>query len=345
MAGYGKGQQKNAGMTKLFGELKQGIFRQVYLLYGEERYLVLQAKDQVLASALRPDDQLNLNIHKGAGPDLSKITDECLAVPFFAERRVVLVQDSGYFASGKGTSGASEDLIRLLGQVPSTTLLLFVEDAVDKRSRAYKALAKAGMAVSFDHPDEATLTRWMMTRLKASHIRITKDALELLLTRTGVDMTMISSQLDKLISCVGEGGTLTGKEVGGLVQERLETRVFDLVDAVGTKNRRAAMDKYDQLIRTREEPSMILYFLARQFNQLYQTKLLEAGGKGAPEMMKALNLKYSFQLRKLCGQARYFQTDLLRQAVEDCVDMETRFKSGRIEGRLAVELLLVRYSE
>ena len=186
-------------MTQLQSELKEETFHRVYLFFGEERYLVLKMRDNLVRAAVSPDDTMNLNIHKTAWPDVSKIMDECLAMPFFADRRVVLVQDSGYFAAGKGKEEA-EKLIGLLGELPETTILLFVETEVDKRSRLYKAVSKAGLSVEFEHPDEMELARWVVSQLSENRIRITKGALQMLLERTGADMTMLRAQLDKLVA-------------------------------------------------------------------------------------------------------------------------------------------------
>ena len=188
------------------------------------------------------------------------------------------------------------------------------------------------------------LARWVVSQLSENRIRITKGALQMLLERTGADMTMLRAQLDKLAACAGEGGTLSETDVGGLVAERLETRVFDLVDAVGHRDRRGAISRYDELLRMQEEPNRILYFLGRQFNLLYLMKVLSQKGKGTVEMMKVMDLRYSFQIRKLSDQARFFTTEQLRHAVADCTAMEQRFKTGKIDVRLGVELLLVKYS-
>lgn len=342
---YSKNQPKNTDMEKLGKELQEGIFQKVYLFYGEERYLVLRYKDRLMKATVAPDDSMNLNIHKEASPDVSKVTDECLSMPFFADRRMVVVQDSGYFSSGKGSDEKEKDrLISLIGQLPDTTVLLFVETNVDKRSRVYKAVGKAGMTVSFEHPDGHQLSVWVKSKLRDHSIKITDQASDILFDRTGTDMSMISSQLDKLISCVGEGGTVTPEVVKGLVSERLEASIFNLVDAVGRRKRKEAVVKYDELVRMKEEKGRILYFIARQFNQLYQTKVLLERGAGRPEMMKAVDLKFDFQLRKLIDQSGYFTKDQLRMAVQDCVEMETRYKSGRIDVSMAIEMLLVKYS-
>lgn len=378
MAGYQWKQKqkppKNAGLEKLQKEIADKTFRKVYLFYGEERYLTLQYRDRLIAAAVSPEDTLNLNIHKESAPDISKVMDECLAVPFFAERRVVVLQDTGLFSPAKARSsqGAEPDtdasapretssrktrsgknktasspqdmLTYLIGQLPDTTILLFVENGADKRSRLYKAVANAGMAMEFEHPDGDMLKLWVQSRMKNAGIRITNEALTRLLDWAGTDMSMLSSQIDKLVACAGQGGAVTLKEVTGLVTQRLETRIFDLVDAVGHRQRREAVTRYDELIRMKEEPNRILYYLGKQFNQLYQTKALLAKRKPADEMMKALGINYSFQLSKLREQSAQFTEEQLRSAVEDCVALEQKYKTGGINVRLAIEMLLVRYS-
>lgn len=385
---------------KLQSEWEKGIFRKVYLFYGEERYLVLQYRDRLIRKVVPPDDPMNLNIHKGASTDISKVMDECMDMPFMAERRLVVLQDTGYFSSGtarKSTAAAvsgnpnagrtthadlgitaapsgagkgdaalpvsgyvsgktgkrkkdspsvtvQDRLISLLSSLPDTTILLFVESDADRRGRLFKAVSQTGLAVEFLHPDEETLRRWILTGLNRHSVRITNEALDIFLERAGQDLASVQTETDKLLAYAGEGGTLRAEDIRALVHERLETRIFDLVDAAGRRDRKETIRRYDELIRMQEEPGRILYFLGRQFNLLYQTKALQKRRQGNAEMMKAMDLKYSFQLRKLTEQAKYFDEGLLRSAVEDCVQMEQRFKSGQADPCMAVELLLVKYS-
>lgn len=346
MAVSRKNEPNNSGMKKLQDEMAKGIFHKVYLFFGEERYLVLQYRDRLASAIVSPDDTLNLNIHKEASPDASKVMDECLSMPFFAEKRMVLLQDSGYFASGKGAArgDSAEALIKFMDSIPDTTVLLFVETKVDKRSRLYKAVEKAGMAVEFQYPDERLLRTWIAQTFRRSHISIDGRAVDLLLERAGVNMSMLETQMEKLVSCAGEGGTLTRQDVAGLVTERLETKVFAVMNAVGLRKRKEAIDRYDEMIRMKEKPENILPVLTKGFHLLYQTKCLLAENRNRDQMKKMMGISYAFQLNNYITQQRYFTLEQLRSAIEDCADLEQKYKSGRINVSFAIENLLIKYS-
>lgn len=334
-------QPNNEGMKKLQTEIAQGISHRIYLFFGEERYLVLQYRDRMKKAIVSDGDEINLNIHKEASPELSKVMDECLSMPFFAEKRLVILQDSGYFA----TPSASQDaLAGFLDSVPETTVLLFVESQVDKRNKLYKAVARTGMAVEFQYPDEQLIRSWVGQTFRRHNVRIPAKAIDLLLDRAGVNMSMLDSQMDKLISCAGEGGTLSREDVDNLVTERLETKVFAVMNAVGLRQRKEAIDRYDEMIRMKERPEMILPFLTRGFNMLYQTKCLLAEKKSNVQIKQIMQIKYDFQLRNYISQQSHFTLDQLRSAVEDCADLEQKYKSGRINVSYAIETLLIKYS-
>lgn len=84
-------------MKNIQEDIKTGKFKQAYLLYGDEAYLKQQYKHN-LQKALNPDgDNMNYSHYEGKGIDVRGLIDLCETVPFFAERRVVLLEDTGFF--------------------------------------------------------------------------------------------------------------------------------------------------------------------------------------------------------------------------------------------------------
>ena len=71
-------------------------FERVYLLYGEERYLVQMYKNQ-LKKAIIGDDTMNLNQYTGKGLPVQEVENAVMTMPFFADRRLVLLEDTGLF--------------------------------------------------------------------------------------------------------------------------------------------------------------------------------------------------------------------------------------------------------
>ena len=120
-------------------DIKNKTFRSVYLLYGEESFLIRSCKNR-LKEALVGDDTMNFLSFEGSGTDINAVKDAAETMPFFAERRMVLLDNTGLFKKDSG------NLPEFLDTMPDTTCMVFVEpeDGVDKRSRLYKKVAKLG---------------------------------------------------------------------------------------------------------------------------------------------------------------------------------------------------------
>ena len=109
--------------------MKTGSFRQVYLMYGEEAYLKNQYKNRLRKAILQSDDTINFTSYEGRGTDVKQLIDQAETMPFFADHRVIQVENSGFFKN------ACPELADYLPQMPPETVLVFVENEVDKRSR------------------------------------------------------------------------------------------------------------------------------------------------------------------------------------------------------------------
>ena len=84
-------------MKSIQEDIKKNEFQPVYLLYGEEAYLRQQYK-QMLLKALRPEeDTMNFSKYEGKGVEPREIIDLGETMPFFASRRVILLENTGFF--------------------------------------------------------------------------------------------------------------------------------------------------------------------------------------------------------------------------------------------------------
>ena len=113
---------------------------------------------------------------------MKELIDLCETMPFFADRRVILLEDTGFFKN------KCDELADYMKELPDYLCLIFVENEVDKRNRMYKAVKAAGRIGEFVQQDEKTLMRWAAGLLKKEGKMITQRDMELLLTMTGVDM-------------------------------------------------------------------------------------------------------------------------------------------------------------
>lgn len=321
-------------MQTLNQDIKERSFKKIYLLYGDEPFLVGSYKKK-LREAITGGDTMNFNYFEGKNPDVKEIISLADTMPFFADRRLILVDGSGFFKS------AQEELAAYLPQMPDTTCLVFAESEVDKRNRLYKRVKELGYAAELNKQDTAQLMRWAAGILGRDGRKISRPVMEYFLERTGDDMENIRMELEKLVCYTMGRDVITKEDVDAVGTVHVTSRVFDMVAAIVAGNTKKAMDLYEDLLTLKEPPMRILFLIARQFNQLLQIKELTAAGKDKGAMASALKVP-PFAVGKLTAQARAFTRDQILSWVTLCVETEEAVKTGRLSDRLAVELLIAR---
>lgn len=324
-------------MKKLAEEIKSGQLKQVYVLYGEEAYLRNQYKEKLKKALAAEGDTMNLHCFEGKDVRAGEVIDLAETMPFLAQRRVIVLENSGLFAKG------GEELAAYLEAPAETAYFVFAEPSVDKRSRLYKAASARGRAIEFKAQDETTLKRWIMGFLKKENKNITERDLNLFLDKTGSDMENIRGELEKLLCYCLERDVITAQDIEAVCTKQVTGQIFDMINAVAERRQKTAMDLYYDLLTLKEPPMRILFLITRQFNLLLQVKELKNKGHDANAIGEKVGLA-GFIARKYVAQAAKFKEADLRRALADCVETEEAVKTGRMNDVMSVELLIVKYS-
>ena len=324
-------------MQKLNEDLKSGQLKQVYLLYGEEDYLRRQYRDKLKKALTGDGDSMNFHYFEGKDIRVGEVIDLAETLPFLAERRVIIIENSGLFKRG------GEQLAEYLKEPSETAFFVFAEKEIDKRSRLFKAVSAGGRAVEFKPQDEAVLKRWVLGILKRENKKITERDLDLFLDKTGAGMENISKELEKLVCYCMDREVITGEDIEKICTRQINNQIFDMMNAIAEKRQKEAMNLYYDLLTLKEPPMRILFLLARQFNLLLQVRELKKKGYPVRTIGETVGLP-GFVAGKYVSQAAKFSTKSLRQAVTDCVEAEEAVKTGKMNDVLSVELLIVQYS-
>lgn len=324
-------------MKTIDNDIKMGQLKNVYLLYGTEDYLKRQYRDKLKHALVEPDDTMNFSAYEGKDINPKELIDLSETLPFFKEKRMILVENSGFFKN------SCDDLAEYMSQVPESTCFVFVEEEVDKRSKLFKAATRAGSAVEFETPKEDMLIRWILGRIQREGKKITQSVMQLFLSKTGSDMENIDKELEKLICYTLDKTEISAADVEAICTGQTENKIFEMIDAISAKNQKKALDLYYDLLALKEAPMRILFLIARQFQNLLLIKSMSAKGYPAVSIAKTAEMP-SFAVQKNLRQAGAFKINQLKEAIEDCGQAEEDVKTGRMADQLAVELLIVKYS-
>lgn len=318
-------------------DIKTENFKQIYLFYGIEGYLKKQYRNKLAAAMAAPDDTMNFTAFEGKDINPKEIIDLAETLPFFAERRVILIENSGFFKN------ACEDLANYLPQAAPSAYFIFVEEEVDKRSKMYKAVKNNGKIVEFAMQSEELLTKWILSRLKKEGKNITGSVMQLFLSKTGSDMGNINSELEKLL-CYSMGrDVITAEDVEAVTTEQTSNKIFDMVNAIAEHRQQKALDLYYDLLTLKEPPMRIMYLISRQFQILLNIRDMSGKGLDSRTMAQKAGIP-PFAVSRNVTQAKGFTAAQLKQALRDGVELEEAVKTGRMDDRMAVELFIMKYS-
>ena len=321
-------------MKQINEDIKQQNFKNAYLLYGEERYLLRQYRDRLKTALCGDGDTMNTHIYEGKDLNVGEIIDLAETLPFLAERRVIIITGSGLFKSG------GEKMAEYLQSPNETTYFVFTESEVDKRSKLYKTVQSKGYAAEFTTQDESTLKRWIAGTLAKDNKKITENTVQLLLTKTGTDMDNIQMELEKLICYCMDRDVITDADVETVCTNRITNHIFDMINAIADKRKKQALELYYDLLALKEPPMRILFLIARQCNMLLQAKELKSRGYDNRTVGSKLGVA-PFIAGKYLTQASRFSSAVLQKAVQQCVEAEEAVKTGRLNDMMSVEILIM----
>lgn len=322
-------------------DIKDKIFKNTYVFYGDEAYLKKYYLNELLNSILTKESMLmNLDTFDGKKCSVEAIYDTLTTLPFMSEYRVIVINDSMLINAGRKDD--TEKLSNYLEQIPENTIIIFIESQIDKRIKLYKKLAKLGRVIEFNTPNESELVKWVNNILVKSDKTISYENAVYLLHTVTHNMDSILLELNKLIDYKDISKEIKKEDIELICIKSLEIKIFDLVDAVINKNINHALSIYNNLLLMKEQPIMILSMIARQFRLVLQCKKLKETVSSVNEISNILGL-HSFVVTNCLKQSNNFTVVALVNALRECLEVDIDIKTGKKTDKLAVEMLIIKY--
>jgi len=325
-------------MKNIKADIASGKYKRVYLFCGDEFYLLRRYVASLKKGVLGDDaSDVNFTAFDGnTGYDVSELKDICMTLPFFADRRMVIVENSGLFG---GDSGFDAFIPRL----PDTTVLLLIEHSSDKKTKLYKAIKENGYICEFNTPTPEQAAEFCAGYLGREGKRISKADCEYFVNNVGGDLYNISTEMDKLIDYTGPKDSVTRQDIDAICSMQIENRIFEIVDRLLEKDFKAAMGIYHDLINLREQPLGILRFIVSRYLKLIAVRDEMDRGRSITEAASALKMP-DWLFKKERARIKDCPSSKLLSAVELCAETEKLIKTGDMTDSIGMEILLANLS-
>ncbi|XOQ44142.1 MAG: DNA-pol3-delta domain-containing protein [Clostridium sp.] len=333
--------------TELRKQIRHKSFANLYFLYGEEKYLISYYLNQ-LAGKAAGDQFTDFNFQRfdGGETGADRIAEAALALPFFAERKCVVVTDPD---ADTMKTVETEKWKELISSLPDTTVLIVALpnlDADEKKSKNWKKfinlMKDTGNVIRFRRRTDAQLKKLLQEGAEKRGCLLSARNADRLVASCGSDLTTLLHELEKLCSYVKQG-EITANDIDLLAVKNLEARVFDLSKAILSGSGDRAYSILNLLLQQGEEPVVILSVLSSAYIDLYRVRTSIENGYDAMEPAKYFDYaRKEFRLRNAQRDAGRYPDGMYRESLKELLAADVALKSSRGNRRTVLEKLIAR---
>ena len=331
----------NDGLKKA---LKTGEFESLYLFYGEEEYLkqtyLKQFENKVTT---KETAEFNLFVFEGKSWDKEAFLQVVESYPVMQRHKLIIVKNYMPDAVKDEHWQSVEAVLKDLPEY--STVIFYYNGLPDFRKTKMKILLdlakKAGTDCRFDPPDEANLSSWIRRHFEARQKQIDRDTVVHFLNMCSNDMFTLKNEIDKICAYT-EGERITKSHVEAVVNPTVDTKAYELSNAMADRNYDKLLRVVDELFDMRVDISVIAATLYKTITSLYSIKLAEKEGQNIQQTAKTLGLR-DFVAKNYAKACKFIPIEFLREAILISCETDARLKSSRVDKRVILESLIGKF--
>ena len=341
-------------VEELEKDLKAEKLSSLYLLYGEEEYLLqtcVKKMKKIFGELVNGINYIQID-----DKNADKLISDIETPAFGYEKKLIIVKNSNLFKketrgkksedktpkkSSKSQSlqgKIAEDIKENIKEINETVVLVFIESEPGT-NELYKTIQNVGQVCNFEKLKPAQISKRMKAICNAYKVNIDERTMTYFIETCGTSMMTLINEIRKLIEYVGENGTIKEADIDKLSIKELDSVIFDLTDNLGQKNIKEALRILNELLYNKEPIQKILITLYNHLKKIYLTMLAD---KYRVNVAEALNLKPNqmFLTTKYKKQASYFKKEELRNILQELINLDYKTKQGLIDVNVGLEAIL-----
>ncbi len=220
-------------VLQIVNNIRKGIFKPIYFLYGEEPYFIDKVSDFIANNVLTEEEKgFNQMVLYGKDVSIEDIVGNAKRYPMMAERQVVIVKEAQHL------SRTIENLISYAKNPQTTTVLVicYKYKKLDKRKPLYKSIKKDGVVLESNPLRDYQIPAWIQKAGKNAGFSIPQKSSMLLAEHLGTDLGRIVSELNKLKLLLPAGTEVTPAHIEEHIGISKDYNNFELKKAIGERN-------------------------------------------------------------------------------------------------------------
>ena len=313
----------------------------VYAVIGKESFEVKSAVDLLVKILLKPqkNPEFALKVYNGDKILFEDLMEELNSLPFFSEKRVVLIENGGELS--KTEMSKLEEYFAH----PNRTLCLIISaSAINRATNFYKKLEKAGIILDIAEEKswekEKSSKDWIFARVSKEKKRISPEAINLLQKQTGTDLSSLAQEIEKLICFIGDRTEITMQDIA-LISTSVNTETaWQLCDAIFSRNANHALLVMKGLLDSGTPLLALIRQIRAQMQTDYQICTILANGGSSSDVTAEYPYMKGRILDNHCQAASTYGLSRFKKAMLKIDQTESAAKNGLGSDDFLSELLI-----
>ena len=310
-----------------------------YILYGEEHFLIKNEINKIVERNVTFEKDMNTVYFDATKSTMEEIIADAQTLPFFSEKKVVVINNANFLTSSDDTSLHLEILEKYIDQPNESTILVLTCNAVklDARKKIVKKLTNSFKSMSFNTLNDMERSQFVSEQIKRRNLKFSREALKEFYYRIGYSPSRILSELDKIEMY---NTNIEKEDVVLLIQRPLEENVFDIFNAILDHNFKKAYAYWKDFEAQNIDPIALIAMLASQYRFLHQVKILQNEGLNKKEIAQTLSA-HPFRVEKSMENTRRKSEKEISKVLNDLAVLDQKIKAGKLDKKLGFELFLI----
>ena len=306
----------------------------IYLFSGEEEFLQREALDRLIGLLVSPAHRdFDLDILHASRSSAMEIANRASTFPVVSQRRLVIVYDVDKLAPPDKTL-----LLTHLKGIPDSSCLVLVAARLDKRKKFYLDLEKAVEVVDFPKLYENQIPSWILNRVRSYRKNMNREAIQVLQNWAGNSLPDLANEIEKLALFVGERKSINPEDVEKVVGWVGANNIFQLLNSVGHKNTKEALEVLNSLFTWGESPGTIIFWLTEHLVRLLKVREFDHK-KSEISLSSHLGVPGYF-LKDYKEQSKNFSSDQLEKGLIFLYQADVHLKKSFLPSDLLLETLV-----
>ena len=291
----------------------------VVTLTGQNSFALRQRLNELVDKFVAKHGELALEKIDAEEANADAIIEAVLALPFLSTHKMVVVRN------GSASKEFAERIEQTISSIPDDAEVVFYEPQIDKRTAYFKVLKKQTKFEELNNLDRLSLAKWLVAEAKKQGAKLGFAGANYMVERLGENQQLLFNELAKLALYDPE---ISKANIDLLTEPTPQSKVFDLLDAAFSGNKKRALALYEDQRAQKVEPQVIIGMIAWQLQLLALVK--SANGASPDKIAKDTGMN-PYPVRKAANLASKISNEQLLEMVDEALKIDIKGKTTPLD--------------